>query len=65
MDEPTASLDPARRSELADTLVDLTRRGRTILVTTHDVEFARAFARRIVRMVDGRVVGDDPPTTLT
>jgi ABC-type polar amino acid transport system ATPase subunit len=65
MDEPTASLDPARRSELADTLVDLTRRGRTILVTTHDLEFARAFARRIVRMVDGRVVGDDPPTTLT
>jgi ABC-type polar amino acid transport system ATPase subunit len=58
MDEPTASLDPARRAELADTLVALTARGRTILVTTHDVEFARAFAQRVVRMVDGRVLPD-------
>jgi len=58
MDEPTASLDPARRAELADTLVALTARGRTILVTTHDVEFARVFAQRVVRMVDGRVLAD-------
>jgi ABC-type polar amino acid transport system ATPase subunit len=59
MDEPTASLDPARRTELADTLVDLSERGRTILVTTHDAEFARAFAGRVVRMVEGRVVAED------
>jgi ABC-type polar amino acid transport system ATPase subunit len=65
MDEPTASLDPERRTELADTLVELAARGRTILVTTHDVEFARAFARRVVRMVGGRVVAEDAPASLS
>ena len=56
MDEPTASLDPERRAELASTLVDLSERGRTVLVTTHDVEFARGFAHRVVRLVEERVV---------
>lgn len=55
MDEPTASLDPARRGELAATLKDLASAGRTVLVATHDAEFARACARRIVMMESGRV----------
>src|SRR6059058_4156011 len=41
MDEPTASLDPARRGELGETLVQLTAAGRTLVVTTHDDDFAR------------------------
>ena len=65
MDEPTASLDPVRRGELAETLLELAARGRTILVTTHDVEFARAFASRVVRMVDGRVVAEDASPALS
>jgi ABC-type polar amino acid transport system ATPase subunit len=58
MDEPTASLDPARRGELAATLGDLAGAGRTIVVATHDTDFARACATRIVLMADGRVVSD-------
>ena len=56
MDEPTASLDPARRGELGETLVELTRGGRTLVVTTHDDDFARAFAQRAVILADGQVV---------
>jgi ABC-type polar amino acid transport system ATPase subunit len=55
MDEPTASLDPARRGELAATLRDLASAGRTVLIATHDAEFARACAQRVVMMEDGRV----------
>ena len=56
MDEPTASLDPARRDELAATLSNLASQGRTVLVSTHDDDFARAFADRVIRLADGRVV---------
>jgi ABC-type polar amino acid transport system ATPase subunit len=56
MDEPTASLDPARRSELGRTLKQLTAGGRTLLLTTHDDEFARDFADRVVVMAEGQVV---------
>jgi ABC-type polar amino acid transport system ATPase subunit len=48
MDEPTASLDPARRGELAATLTRLAADGRTIVMATHDQEFVRACAGRIV-----------------
>jgi ABC-type polar amino acid transport system ATPase subunit len=56
MDEPTASLDPDRREDLGDLLQRLLVEGRTLVVATHDEEFARRFATRIVRMSDGLVV---------
>ena len=56
MDEPTASLDPARRNELGETLVELTRGGRTLIVTTHDDDFAKDFASRVIILADGEVV---------
>ena len=40
MDEPTAALDPARRTALAATLRGLCNQGRSLLVATHDAEFA-------------------------
>jgi ABC-type polar amino acid transport system ATPase subunit len=56
MDEPTASLDPARRGELGRTLRGLTAGGRTLVVTTHDDDFARDFANRVIVLADGEVV---------
>ena len=56
MDEPTASLDPARRHELGETLVTLTKEGRTLVVTTHDDDFARDFANRVIVLANGEVV---------
>lgn len=56
MDEPTASLDPARRHELAQLLRSLVgQQGRTLVVATHDEDFARAAATKVVMMRDGVV----------
>lgn len=55
MDEPTASLDQARRMELRDLLRGLLRDGRTLIVATHDEEFARGCATRVLRVIEGRV----------
>src|SRR5205823_6114784 len=57
MDEPTASLDPARRAELGGLLRGLLNDGRTLVVATHDEEFARAWATRLLRVHDGKVGG--------
>jgi len=53
LDEPTASLDPGRRSELSALLLDLARQGRTLVVATHDEDFARACASRTLRLSEG------------
>lgn len=55
MDEPTASLDQDRRLELANVVSGLVGRDRTLLIATHDEEFARAVATRILRVTDGVV----------
>jgi ABC-type polar amino acid transport system ATPase subunit len=59
MDEPTASLDGARRSELRELLQGLVAEGRTLVVATHDEEFASACATRILRMNNGIVFSQD------
>jgi polar amino acid transport system ATP-binding protein len=53
MDEPTASLDPERRAELGALLNGLQRQGRTLVISTHDEDFARDWATRVVRLRDG------------
>ncbi len=57
MDEPTASLDPERRADLGALLQGLQRQQRTLIVSTHDEDFARDFATRVLRMRDGVVHG--------
>lgn len=56
MDEPTSALDPARRAALAETLRGLAREGRGLLIATHEVDFARAVADRVVVLSDGVLV---------
>ena len=55
MDEPTASLDPARRAELGELMRSLIAEGRILVIATHDEEFARAWATRLLRVNDGKV----------
>lgn len=61
MDEPTASLDPARRGELATTVRKLSADGTTVVVATHDAEFARACVDRVLLLDRGHVVRDGRP----
>jgi ABC-type polar amino acid transport system ATPase subunit len=66
LDEPTASLDPARRNDLGDALVQLARSGRALVMTSHDDDFVRDFATRVVVLANGEVVEQgDPHTVLT
>jgi ABC-type polar amino acid transport system ATPase subunit len=61
MDEPTASLDPARRDELAATVRSLSAEGTTILISTHDEAFAGACIDRVLLLHDGRIVREGRP----
>jgi ABC-type polar amino acid transport system ATPase subunit len=61
MDEPTSSLDPARRGEVGATLRALTSARRALLVATHDDDFALEFATRVAILADGVVVEDGEP----
>jgi ABC-type polar amino acid transport system ATPase subunit len=58
MDEPTASLDPARRAELAAIVKSLVGQDRTIVVATHDHDFVELTATCVLRLTDGRVTGE-------
>ena len=64
MDEPTASLDPAPRGSLGDALKMLAGQGRGLLVATHDTDFARDFADRVVILAEGVVAEEGPPAIL-
>jgi energy-coupling factor transporter ATP-binding protein EcfA2 len=58
LDEPTRGMDRARKDELAAWLGRLADAGTTVLVATHDVEFAAAFAKRALLLGDGRLIAD-------
>jgi energy-coupling factor transport system ATP-binding protein len=60
LDEPTRGMDRARKDDLVSLIEDLAVRGAGVLVATHDVEFAAAFAERVVLLGDGVVIADGP-----
>ena len=61
LDEPTASLDPARRNDLGDALRALAASGRALVMTSHDDDFVREHATRVVVLADGLVVEEGDP----
>src|SRR4029077_4795931 len=60
LDEPTRGMDRARKEDLGGLMGDLAERGAGVLVATHDVEFAAAFAERVVLLGDGVTIADGP-----
>ncbi|MGA7206079.1 MAG: amino acid ABC transporter ATP-binding protein [Specibacter sp.] len=55
-DEPTSALDPESTQEVLATMRSLAQNGTTMVVVTHEMSFARAFADRIIFMADGQIV---------
>jgi polar amino acid transport system ATP-binding protein len=60
-DEPTSALDPELRGEVLRVMRALADEGTTMSVVTHEMEFARAIADRVLFFDGGRVAEDGPP----
>jgi ABC-2 type transport system ATP-binding protein len=56
LDEPVVGLDPSAQRTLRELLMEAKRAGRAVLLTTHQLEFARGIADRAVLLSDGEVV---------
>jgi len=60
-DEPTSALDPELVGEVLKVMKDLANSGMTMVVVTHEMDFAREVADRIVIMDAGRIIEDGTP----
>ncbi|MBD2759757.1 ABC transporter ATP-binding protein [Yimella sp. cx-573] len=64
LDEPTAALDPQARRNLWDTLRQINREGRTVVLTTHSMEEAETLCDRVAIMDHGKILTVDSPRAL-
>ena len=60
-DEVTAALDPEMVREVLDVILDLAGQGRTMLIVTHEMAFARAIADRVLFLEGGHILEDSDP----
>ncbi len=60
-DEPTSALDPEMINEVLAVMVELAQEGMTMVVVTHEMNFARRVANRVVFMADGQIVEQNSP----
>ena len=60
-DEPTSALDPEMINEVLEVMVRLAQQGMTMIVITHEMNFARRGADRVVFMADGQIVETGAP----
>ena len=60
-DEPTAALDPLNSEMLEEVLKKLSLENKTLLISTHDVDFAYRWADRVVVFSNGGIIGDGTP----
>ena len=63
-DEPTSALDPELRDEVLRVMRDLVEEGMTMIVVTHEMQFARDMADRVLFFDGGRIAEDGPPEQL-
>lgn len=61
IDEPTKGLDPIAKQRMAGLLLELQRAGTTIVMVTHDVEFAAQYATRCAILFDGMIASEGAP----
>ena len=61
LDEPTSALDPTMVGEVQAVIRDLTRTGKTMMIVTHEMNFARAISNRVFYMDQGGIYEDGSP----
>lgn len=61
-DEPTSALDPELVGEVLNVIRDLAAEGRTMLIVTHEMKFAREVADHVIYLFEGRIEEQGPPT---
>lgn len=62
-DEVTAALDPEMVREVLDVILSLAKEGSTMVIVTHEMEFARAIADRIIFLDEGKIIEETDPET--
>jgi octopine/nopaline transport system ATP-binding protein len=63
-DEPTSALDPELVGEVLAVIADLAREGRTMLLVTHEMRFARDVASHVVFLANGKIEEEGTPDAL-
>lgn len=63
-DEPTSALDPELRHEVLKVMQDVAEGGMTMVVVTHEMEFARKVGSRLIFIDGGKIAEDGPPDEL-
>lgn len=62
LDEPTSALDPSLVGEVMRVIRKLSSEGRTMIIVTHETEFAKHIANRVIFLKDGEITADSCPT---
>lgn len=60
-DEVTAALDPEMVREVLDVMLELAKEGSTMVIVTHEMQFAKAIADRIIFIDEGKIVEENEP----
>lgn len=63
-DEPTSALDPEVVGEVLNVMKSLAKEGMTMVVVTHEMDFARNVSDRVIFMADGVVIEEGPPEAI-
>jgi len=61
LDEPTSGLDPSGSEDIMELLDELNHEGKTIIISTHNVELAYPWADRAMLMLEGKILEEDIP----
>ena len=61
LDEPTSALDPTMVGEVQSVIRELAKLGKTMMIVTHEMSFARAICTRVFYMDEGGIYEDGPP----
>lgn len=61
LDEPTKGLDPHSKEEMAEAILRLKKRGVTMIIVTHDIEFSAMYSDRCAMFFDGGIVSEGSP----